>query len=203
MQVSISDINDIINKEALGDGSLIAALEEIQERYRYLPPEALILASERLGVPLSQTRYRLTLGSGETVSGKTDSDGRTQRIKTAQPQVIKRVELFPLAAPSRPCGQDGAPHDAPRSPEEEAKRRFGHMLEAFRYGAPPHGGIACGIDRWAMLLTHEKDIREVTAFPTTSGGRTAVMEAPSEVDPEQLRELGMKIESANLTKKKS
>ena len=55
MQVSISDINDIINKEAQGDGSLIAALEEIQERYRYLPPEALILASERLGVPLSQT----------------------------------------------------------------------------------------------------------------------------------------------------
>ena len=55
MQVSINEINEIINKEAIGDGSLIAALEEIQERYRYLPPEALILASERLGVPLSQT----------------------------------------------------------------------------------------------------------------------------------------------------
>lgn len=54
MEVSVSDINDIINREATGDGSLIAALEEIQERYRYLPPEALILASERLGVPLSQ-----------------------------------------------------------------------------------------------------------------------------------------------------
>ena len=54
MQISVSDINDIINQEAIGDGSLIAALEEIQERYRYLPPEALILASERLGVPLSQ-----------------------------------------------------------------------------------------------------------------------------------------------------
>jgi NADH-quinone oxidoreductase subunit E len=54
MEISISDINDIINKEAMGDGSLIAALEEIQQRYRYLPPEALILASERLGVPLSQ-----------------------------------------------------------------------------------------------------------------------------------------------------
>ena len=54
MQVSISEINDIINREAMGDGSLIAALEEIQERCRYLPPEALILASERLGVPLSQ-----------------------------------------------------------------------------------------------------------------------------------------------------
>src|SRR5512137_657613 len=54
MEVSVSEINDIINREAAGDGSLIAALEEIQERYRYLPPEALILASERLGIPLSQ-----------------------------------------------------------------------------------------------------------------------------------------------------
>ena len=54
MPVRVSDINDIINQVALGDGSLINALEEIQERYRYLPPEALILASERLGVPLSQ-----------------------------------------------------------------------------------------------------------------------------------------------------
>jgi NADH-quinone oxidoreductase subunit E len=54
MEVSVSEINDIINREATGDGSLIAALEEIQERYRYLPPEALILASERLGLPLSQ-----------------------------------------------------------------------------------------------------------------------------------------------------
>ncbi len=54
MQISISEINAIINEEACGDGSLITALEEIQERYRYLPPEALILASERLGVPLSQ-----------------------------------------------------------------------------------------------------------------------------------------------------
>jgi len=55
MNVSISEINAIINQEALGDGSLIAALEAIQERYQYLPPEALILASERLGVLLSQT----------------------------------------------------------------------------------------------------------------------------------------------------
>ncbi len=54
MEVSVTEINDIINREAAGEGSLIGALEEIQERYRYLPPEALILASERLGVPLSQ-----------------------------------------------------------------------------------------------------------------------------------------------------
>lgn len=55
MRISVSEIYDIINREALGEGSLVAALEEIQERYRYLPPEALILASDRLGVPLSQT----------------------------------------------------------------------------------------------------------------------------------------------------
>lgn len=54
MRISIDEINEIINREALSDGSLITALEEIQERYRYLPPEALILASERLDVPLSQ-----------------------------------------------------------------------------------------------------------------------------------------------------
>ena len=54
MEVYVSEINDNINREATGDGSLIAALEEIQERYRYLPPEALILASEQLGLPLSQ-----------------------------------------------------------------------------------------------------------------------------------------------------
>ena len=55
MHVSISEIHDIINREATGQGSLIAALEEIQDRYQYLPPEALILASERMGIPLSQT----------------------------------------------------------------------------------------------------------------------------------------------------
>ena len=54
MKLPVSEINDIINREAQGDGSLIAALEEIQERFRYLPPEALLLASERFGVPLSQ-----------------------------------------------------------------------------------------------------------------------------------------------------
>jgi aspartyl-tRNA synthetase len=84
----------------------------------------------------------------------------------------------------------------------EIEKKFGHMLEAFRYGAPPHGGIACGVDRWAMLLTHEKDIREVTAFPTSSGGRIAVMEAPSDVEREQLRELGIKTEAPIEPKKK-
>lgn len=77
--------------------------------------------------------------------------------------------------------------------KEEIEKKFGHMLEAFRFGAPPHGGIACGVDRWLMLLTGEKDIREVAAFPMTSTGRTSVMDAPSSVDESQLKELGIKV----------
>lgn len=74
---------------------------------------------------------------------------------------------------------------------EDIEKKFGHMLEAFAFGAPPHGGIACGIDRWVMLLTQEVDIREVIAFPMTSTGRTSVMDAPSRVDKEILKELGL------------
>jgi len=74
----------------------------------------------------------------------------------------------------------------------DIEKKFGHMLEAFRLGAPPHGGIACGIDRWVMILTKEKDLREVVAFPMTSSGRTAVMDAPAEVDRQLLKELKIK-----------
>lgn len=77
--------------------------------------------------------------------------------------------------------------------KEEIKSQFGHMLEAFTYGVPPHGGIASGIDRLCMILTGEENLREVVAFPQTSGGQTAVMDAPSEVSKEQLEELGIEI----------
>lgn len=75
---------------------------------------------------------------------------------------------------------------------EAQKADFNHMLTAFKYGVPPHGGIAPGFDRLLMALQGEPSIREVIAFPATSGGRTAVMDAPSPASPEQLKELGIK-----------
>ena len=76
---------------------------------------------------------------------------------------------------------------------EEEKSRFSHMLEAFRYGVPPHGGIAPGLDRLLMILLNEPNIREVIAFPKTGEGRDLMMEAPSLADEAQLKELGLEI----------
>ncbi len=70
--------------------------------------------------------------------------------------------------------------------------KFGGMLEAFDYGAPPHGGIALGIDRWAAILGYQSNIREVMAFPKTSSGTDLMLEAPSAPDPEQYAELGLR-----------
>ena len=77
--------------------------------------------------------------------------------------------------------------------EESIRSNFGHMLEAFSYGAPPHGGIAWGLDRLVTLLTNEPNIREVIAFPKTGEGRDLMMEAPSEISAEQLQELGIEV----------
>lgn len=73
--------------------------------------------------------------------------------------------------------------------EEEKKRRFGHMLEAFEYGAPPHGGIAPGIDRLAAILAGENVIREVIAFPKTGDARDPLMDAPASVSKQQLKDV--------------
>ncbi len=78
---------------------------------------------------------------------------------------------------------------------DEVERRFGALLSAFRFGAPPHGGLAPGIDRMLMLLANEANLREVIAFPLNQNAEDLLMQAPSEVSPAQLEELGLRVRS--------
>jgi aspartyl-tRNA synthetase len=81
---------------------------------------------------------------------------------------------------------------------EQTQERFGHIIDAYEYGAPPHAGMAPGFDRLLMLLANEENIREVIAFPVNSSGQTSIMDAPSEATPRQLKELHIK---TDITKK--
>ena len=76
--------------------------------------------------------------------------------------------------------------------EKEVNEKFSGMINAFSYGAPPHGGIAPGIDRIVMLLAGEDNIREVTLFPMNQNAQDLMMQAPSEIDESQLKELSIK-----------
>jgi aspartyl-tRNA synthetase len=78
--------------------------------------------------------------------------------------------------------------------DEEARSRFGFLLEAFRFGAPPHGGIAFGLDRICMFASRGASIRDVIAFPKTASGMCLMTESPSPVDARQLAELGIALE---------
>jgi aspartyl-tRNA synthetase len=75
--------------------------------------------------------------------------------------------------------------------EEQAKSRFGFLLDALKFGAPPHGGIALGLDRWAMMLARTTNIRDVIAFPKNKQARDLMTGAPAPVDAKQLKELGI------------
>ena len=83
--------------------------------------------------------------------------------------------------------------------DQEIEASVGHMLQAFRLGTPPHGGIALGVDRLVMLMTGETSLKEVTAFPMTSTGRTSVMDAPSSIADSQLADLKLRVTADSST----
>ncbi|MCB0793698.1 MAG: aspartate--tRNA ligase [Flavobacteriales bacterium] len=80
--------------------------------------------------------------------------------------------------------------------DEEARYKFGFLLDAFEFGAPPHGGCAFGFDRWVALFGHRTDIREFIAFPKNNSGRDVMIDAPSRIDAEQLQELQISVEGS-------
>jgi aspartyl-tRNA synthetase len=124
-----------------------------------------LMKGENIGDILT-TQYDLVCNGFETAGGS---------IRAHDPEILK--------ATYRVMGNS----------EEETEEKVGHMLEAFKYGAPPHGGIAFGVERVAMTLSNETQLREVQAFPMTRGGQTSVMKAPKELTKKQLNELGLEL----------
>ncbi len=123
------------------------------------------LKGERLGEILT-TQYDLICNGFEVGGGS---------VRAHDPEVLK--------ATFRNMGYSDA----------EIQESVGHMLEAFKVGTPPHGGIALGFDRLVMLLAQERSLREVIAFPMSSSGKPSMMDAPSEISAEQLKELGIAV----------
>ena len=127
--------------------------------------EEWLMNKENIGEIIT-TQYDIVLNGFEIGGGS---------IRNHKPEALKKVfEVMGFA-------------------EERILANFGHMLEALSFGAPVHGGIAWGLDRFMTLILDEPNIREVIAFPKTGEGRDLMMDSPATVDPKQLRELGIKI----------
>ncbi len=129
-----------------------------------------LMKGENIGDILT-TQYDLVCNGFETGGGS---------IRAHKPEILKAV------------------YKAMGNSEEEIQEKIGHILEAFKYGTPPHGGIAVGVERSVMNLANEEALREVQAFPMTRKGLTSVMNAPKPLTIEQLLELGLSVNKKDL-----
>ncbi len=92
---------------------------------------------------------------------------------------------------------DGSIEEKKTHTEEEAKIQFGFLMDAFKYGAPPHGGVAFGLDRWVAMFHGSESIRDVIAFPKNNAGRDIMIDAPAKVENSLLDDLGLKLKENN------
>jgi len=159
--------------EILEDGSIdavhhpfTAMNDEDIEIFKKINPEKISDKDKKNLLKIRAKQYDLALNGMEVMGGS---------IRTHEREILKKS--FQILG-----------HSA-----KAVENKFGHLLEAFGYGVPPHGGIACGFDRLIQTILNEKSIRETVAFPTSTSGTTSVMDAPSEVDQKQLKELGIRV----------
>jgi len=159
--------------EVLEDGSIdavhhpfTAMKDEDLAIFNKINPEKITETDRKNLMKIRANQYDLALNGMEVMGGS---------VRTHDAKILKKV--FQMLG-----------HSA-----ENVEKQFGHLLEAFSYGVPPHGGIAAGFDRMLQTILGQKSIRETVAFPTSTSGITSVMDAPSKVDEKQLKELGIKV----------